>query len=42
MRAEEGDESVKELADEAGQAKEELKESTDTGKKVQQEQEKSD
>ena len=39
MRAEEGDETVEELADEAGKAKKELKESTDTGKKVQEEQE---
>lgn len=35
MRAEEGDETVDELADEAAKAKKELKESTDTGKKVQ-------
>ncbi|MGA8332813.1 MAG: hypothetical protein WB777_26545 [Mycobacterium sp.] len=35
MRAEEGDETVDELADEAAKAKKELKESTETGKKVQ-------
>ncbi|HEY9303475.1 MAG TPA: hypothetical protein VIO95_04200 [Mycobacterium sp.] len=37
MRAEEGDETVEELADEAAKAKNELKESTETGKKVQEE-----
>ncbi|WP_157011455.1 hypothetical protein [Mycobacterium celatum] len=42
MRAEEGDETVDELADEAKQAKQELKESTATGKKVQEESEDSD
>ena len=36
MRAEEGDESIGELADEAAKAKKELKESTGTGEKVQQ------
>lgn len=36
MRAEEGDESIGELADEAAKAKKELKESTETGEKVQQ------
>ncbi|HEX4390829.1 MAG TPA: hypothetical protein VH084_04700 [Mycobacterium sp.] len=35
MRAEEGDESIDELADEAAKAKKELRESTDTGEKVQ-------
>jgi hypothetical protein len=35
VRAEEGDETVDELADEAAKAKKELKESTETGKKVQ-------
>jgi hypothetical protein len=35
VRAEEGDETVDELADEAAEAKKELKESTETGKKVQ-------
>jgi hypothetical protein len=35
VRAEEGDETVAELADEAAKAKKELKESTETGKKVQ-------
>ncbi len=35
MRAEEGDETVDELADEAAKAKKELRESTETGKKVQ-------
>lgn len=42
MRAEEGDETVDELADEAAKAKKELRESTATGKKVQQEAEKAD
>jgi hypothetical protein len=37
MRAEEGDETVEELADEAAKTKNELKESTETGKKVQEE-----
>ncbi|MFZ0227059.1 MAG: hypothetical protein WA622_04805 [Mycobacterium sp.] len=37
MRAEEGDESIGELADEAAKAKQELKESTETGAKVQKE-----
>jgi hypothetical protein len=37
MRAEEGDETVEELADEAAKTKSELKESTETGKKVQEE-----
>jgi hypothetical protein len=35
MRAEEGDESIDELADEAAKAKKELRESTETGEKVQ-------
>jgi hypothetical protein len=35
MRAEEGDESIKDFADEAAKAKKELRESTDTGEKVQ-------
>ncbi len=35
MRAEEGDESVEEFADEAAEAKKELRESTETGEKVQ-------
>ena len=35
MRAEEGDESIDELADEAAKTKEELRESTETGEKVQ-------
>jgi hypothetical protein len=35
MRAEEGDESIKEFADEAAKAKKELRESTETGEKVQ-------
>ena len=35
MRAEEGDETVDELADEAAKAKKELKENTATGKQVQ-------
>jgi hypothetical protein len=42
VRAEEGDESVKELADEAGEAKKELRESTTTGKKVQERSDDSD
>jgi hypothetical protein len=37
MRAEEGDESVDELADEAAKAKKQLRENTETGKKVQEE-----
>jgi hypothetical protein len=41
MRAEEGDESVKDYAEEAGQTKKELKESTTTGKHVQEESENS-
>jgi len=36
VRAEEGDESIGELADEAAKAKKELKESTETGAKAQQ------
>jgi hypothetical protein len=36
VRAEEGDETVEELADEAAKAKKELRESTKTGEKVQQ------
>ena len=35
MRAEEGDESIDELADEAAKTKKELRDSTDTGAKVQ-------
>lgn len=37
MRAEEGDESVDELADEAAQAKKQLRDHTESGKKVQEE-----
>jgi hypothetical protein len=37
MRAEEGDESVDELADEAAQAKKQLRVNTESGKKVQEE-----
>jgi predicted ATP-grasp superfamily ATP-dependent carboligase len=37
MRAEEGDETVDELADEAAKAKKQLRENTETGKKVQEE-----
>ncbi len=37
MRAEEGDESIDELADEAKKTKKELRESTDAGEKVQKE-----
>jgi hypothetical protein len=39
MRAEEGDESVGEMADEAAKTKKELRDSTDTGAKVQKEEE---
>jgi hypothetical protein len=39
MRAEEGDESVGEMADEAAKTKKELRESTDTGEKVQKDEE---
>lgn len=42
MRAEEGDETVEEMADEAAATKKELKESTETGKKVQEESKGSD
>jgi hypothetical protein len=35
MRAEEGDESIDELADDAAKTKKELRESTETGAKVQ-------
>jgi hypothetical protein len=35
MRAEEGDESIGEMADEAAKTKKELRESTDAGEKVQ-------
>jgi hypothetical protein len=35
MRAEEGDETVGEMADEAAKTKKELRESTETGEKVQ-------
>jgi hypothetical protein len=37
VRAEEGDETVGELADEAAKAKEKLRESTEAGEKVQKE-----
>jgi hypothetical protein len=37
VRAEEGDESIGELADDAAKAKKELRESTETGAKVQKE-----
>ena len=37
VRAEEGDESIDELADEAKKTKKELRESTDAGERVQQE-----
>jgi hypothetical protein len=40
VRAEEGDESIGELADEAAKAKKELKESTEAGAKVQRQQSK--
>jgi hypothetical protein len=36
MRAEEGDESIEELADEAAKTKKELRESTESGEKAQQ------
>jgi hypothetical protein len=39
MRAEEGDETIGELADEAAKTKKELRESTETGEKVQKQQE---
>lgn len=42
MRAEEGDESVGEMADEAAKTKKELRESTETGKKVQKQEENAD
>jgi hypothetical protein len=42
MRAEEGDESVDEMADEAAKTKKELRESTDTGEKVQKQEENAD
>jgi hypothetical protein len=42
MRAEEGDESVGEMADEAAKTKKELRESTDTGEKVQKQEENAD
>ncbi|MBV8180594.1 MAG: hypothetical protein JO045_17700 [Mycobacterium sp.] len=35
MRAEEGDESINDLADEAAKTKQELRENTSTGKQVQ-------
>jgi hypothetical protein len=41
VRAEEGDESIGELAGEAAEAKKELKESTEAGAKVQQQQQQS-
>jgi hypothetical protein len=37
MRAEEGDETIGELAGDAAKAKKELRESTETGEKVQKE-----
>jgi hypothetical protein len=37
MRAEEGDETIDELADEAAMAKKQLRENTKTGKQVQEE-----
>jgi hypothetical protein len=37
MRAEEGDESIDEMADEAAKTNKELKETTDAGKKAQEE-----
>lgn len=37
LRAEEGDETVEELADEAAKTKKKLNESTETGKRVQEE-----
>jgi hypothetical protein len=42
MRAEEGDETVGEMADEAAKTKRELRESTETGEKVQKQQEDAD
>lgn len=42
MRAEEGDETVGEMADEAAKTKKELRESTDTGEKVQKQEENAD
>jgi hypothetical protein len=42
LRAEEGDESIGELADEAAKTKKELRESTETGAKVQKESKDSD
>jgi hypothetical protein len=39
MRAEEGDESVNELADDAAKAKKELRESTESGEHAQKQQE---
>ena len=38
MRAEEGDESINELAGDAAQAKKELRESTESGEKAQKQQ----
>jgi hypothetical protein len=42
MRAEEGDETVDELADEAAKAKKRLREHTETGKRVQEQEQGSD
>jgi hypothetical protein len=42
MRAEEGDESVSELADEAAKAKKQLRESTDAGEKAQKQEQDAD
>jgi hypothetical protein len=42
MRAEEGDETIGELADEAAKAKKELRESTEAGAKVQKQEEDAD
>jgi hypothetical protein len=39
LRAEEGDESITDLADEAAKAKKELRENTTTGKQVQEQDE---
>jgi phage-related minor tail protein len=41
LRAEEGDETVDELADEAAKAKKQLRENTATGKQIQEESENS-
>jgi hypothetical protein len=42
MRAEEGDETVGEMADEAAKTKKELRESTEAGEKVQQQEKDAD